>query len=328
MRAILGVFLVAVLAALTVFGGYLYVTDRFVAAGPLAAERVVVVAPGSGVDGIAATLAREGVINDPLIFKIGVRLAETARQLKAGEYRFTPGMSAEQVMGLLVSGQVVVHRFTVAEGLTTRVVRDIVLAQEDLVGEISLEPGEGALLPETYNYLRGDSRDAVVKRMGAAMGEAIDSLWEHRAPGLPVTTKAQAVVLASIVEKETAVPAERARVAGVFINRLRIGMPLQSDPTVIYGLSAGTGTLGRALTRKDLETPHAWNTYVIPGLPPSPICNPGRESLAAVLNPADGGDLYFVADGSGGHVFAASLDAHNRNVARWRKIQRDQAKRE
>ena len=188
-----------------------------------------------------------------------------------------------------------------------------------LAGEMAPVPAEGSLLPETYHYGRGDRRAALIARMAAAMDETLAELWQGRAEGLPFDSPPAAMVLASIVEKETGLAAERRHVAGVFVNRLRRGMRLQSDPTVIYGLTGGAGPLGRPLTRADLETDHPYNTYRIDGLPPHPIANPGREAIAAVLDPLPTGDLYFVADGSGGHVFAPTLDEHNRNVANWRR---------
>ncbi|MCF8480441.1 MAG: endolytic transglycosylase MltG [Rhodospirillum sp.] len=325
MRALLAFFLLLMTAGLAGFLGFSYVTGAFRATGPLIEERAVVIPPGSGVEAIARTLASEGVIADPLVFKVGIRLADKGRRLKAGEYLFEPGMSAEAVMDLLVSGAVIQRRFTVAEGLTTATILDTIQGVDGLKGPITLSPLEGALLPETYLFQKGDTRDAVVRRMEEAMTETLDRLWEVRAEGLPIATKEQALILASVVEKETGIASERPMVAGVFVNRLRKGMPLQSDPTVIYGLSGGTGLLGRALTRKDLVTEHAWNTYRIAGLPATPICNPGADAIAAVLKPAETDALYFVADGTGGHAFARTLDEHNRNVRAWRKIQKSQA---
>ncbi len=328
MRAFLALLLFIATLGLAGFMGYAYVTGEFRAKGPLAEERTVVIPPGSGVDAIAQTLAQEGIIAEPLVFKIGVRLSKTGRQLKAGEYQFEPGVSPAQVMDLLVAGAVVQRRFTVAEGLTTATILDIIRGVEGLKGPITLAPAEGALLPETYNFQKGDTRDSVIRRMERAMTETLDRLWEGRAEGLPISTKEQALILASVVEKETGVATERPMVAGVFINRLRKGMPLQSDPTVIYGLSEGTGLLGRGLTRKDLGKEHPWNTYRIGGLPATPICNPGTDAIAAVLHPADTDALYFVADGTGGHAFARTLDEHNRNVRAWRKVQKSQPSRQ
>ncbi len=223
---------------------------------------------------------------------------------------------------LMVSGKTVARRLTLPEGLTSFEVVALVQKAEGLEGEVQAVPPEGTLLPETYHYARGETRAEVVARMGRALDQVLDELWPERAPGLPISSPEQAVVLASIVEKETAVADERPLVASVFVNRLKKGMRLQSDPTVVYGLTGGKGPLGRALTRKDLQTPSPYNTYLADGLPPGPIANPGRASIEAVLNPAKTEYLYFVADGDGGHRFAKTLAEHNRNVAQWRKRQR------
>lgn len=293
---------------------------RFTAPGPLAAPTSVVIPKGAGLQSIARRLEEAGVVPDRYSFMVGAKWRRAT--LKAGEYAFPAGISAEQVVAQMEAGRTVVHKLTVAEGLTTRQVLELVQGADYLAGAITRRPGEGALLPETWHLSRDDERDEVVARMEASMRQILDSLWEGRAAGLPLKSKQEALVLASIVERETGVKAERPMVAGVFINRLRLGMRLQSDPTVIYGLSDGKGVLDRPISRADLETAHRWNTYVIDGLPPTPIANPGRASLEAVLHPADTDALYFVADGTGGHVFAKTLDEHNRNVANWRKLER------
>ncbi|MGB1027447.1 MAG: endolytic transglycosylase MltG, partial [Rhodospirillaceae bacterium] len=308
-------------------GGFLYIQKAFQQPGSLADDRVIVIPPGTGVEGIANLLRKNGVIDNPLIFQLGVRLNGTARSLQAGEFRFSAGSSPQEVMGVLVAGVTVQRFLTVAEGLTTSTVLDMIRSTPDLSGPITLSPAEGDLLPETYSYQRGEDRTVVLKRMIAAHDEALARLWAERDPNIPLKTPMEAVILASIVEKETAVAAERPRVAAVFVNRLNKGMRLQSDPTVIYGLSDGTGRLERRLTRTDLRTAHDYNTYVIRGLPPRPIANPGVASLEAVLHPPKTDEYYFVADGTGGHAFARTLDEHNRNVARWRKIQRDRGER-
>jgi len=308
------------------YAGYRYILDEFDHPGPLAEPITVVIPQGSGLASIADRLHAAGVVANPLIFEAGVRIAENTRDLKAGEYRFEASISPRQAMDRLISGAVVPHKVTVAEGLTTQRVLAIVTATEALTGEITLAPNDGDLLPETYHFALNDTRDAVLQRMMTAMRDTLAELWPNRAEGLPLETPEQAVILASIVEKETGVPEERAHVASVFVNRLRKNMRLQSDPTVIYGIDP-SGTLGRGLTRRDLETATPYNTYVIAGLPPGPICNPGRDALVAVLHPLDTKDLYFVADGTGGHAFAPTLSEHNRNVARWRRIQREQGLR-
>ncbi|KAA5607685.1 endolytic transglycosylase MltG [Roseospira marina] len=318
--------LVSLLTGMAVVAGYVgwtYLQDAYRTPGPLTEPVTVVVPHGTTLSGIADLLVQNGVIRDPLIFEWSARIERRARDLKAGEYRFDVAVSPKGALDILTRGDVIARRITVSEGLTVPVVLDLVRAAEGLEGAITLEPDEGSLLPETYHFTRGGQRDAVVRRMMAAMQETVDELWVLRSEGLPFDTPEEAVILASIVEKETGVPSERAHVAGVFINRLRKGMRLQSDPTVIYGL-APDGDLGRPLWRKDLSSETPYNTYVIDGLPPGPICNPGRDALLAVLNPMDTDDLYFVADGSGGHAFARTLAEHNRNVARWRRFLREQ----
>jgi len=313
--------LVGVLAAgALAWWGY----DRFTRAGPLEEETVVQIPRGAGLAQIAEQLRDAGVVEDALVFRIGVRALGEPRALRAGEFAFPAHVSAREAMDIIVSGEIVQHRITVAEGLTTHEALELVREAGKLRGEVTREPGEGELLPDTYYFTLGDTRDAVVARMEAAMDEAIAELWENRADGLPYDTPEEAVILASIVEKETGVPEERARIAGVFVNRLRMGMALQSDPTVIYGITKGERELDRPLLYKDLEAPTPYNTYVHPGLPPGPIANPGRAALEAAMNPLDTNDLYFVADGTGGHAFAETLQEHNRNVAKWRRIQRQQ----
>jgi len=308
------------------YAGHRYVLEQFARPGPLTEPVTVIIPQGAGLAAITDRLAEAGVIDEPLVFEAGVRIADQGRALKAGEYAFPAAVSAREAMAMLTEGTVVAHKVTVAEGLTTARILEIVAETDDLTGEVTLTPGEGDLLPETYHFALNDSRDTVVRRMMDAMEATLADLWPTRADGLPLETPEQAVILASIVEKETGVPGERAHVAGVFVNRLNRGMRLQSDPTVIYGLDQ-TGNLGRGLTRRDLQTETPFNTYVIAGLPPGPICNPGRDSLKAVLNPLETDDLYFVADGTGGHAFAATLAEHNQNVARWRRIRREQGLR-
>ena len=319
--------LYVLLALGVILGGVLgWGYAQFVRPGPLEARTTVIVPRGAGVEGIANELARRGVIADPLVFRLGVRASGGDKGLRAGEYAFAPRISAFEVMGLLQSGKTVVRRLTVAEGLTAAQVIATLTATDGLVGEVAAVPDEGNLLPETYHFSFGEGREALLARMSGAMGEVLADLWEERAPDLPLRTPREALILASVVEKETARAEERPRIAGVFINRLRKGMRLQSDPAVVYGLTMGKRPLGRPLNRADLKKPSPYNTYQIAGLPPSPICNPGRAAIAAVLDPAPTDELYFVADGSGGHVFARTLAEHNRNVARWRKIQRQRKK--
>ncbi|MBV8169664.1 MAG: endolytic transglycosylase MltG [Alphaproteobacteria bacterium] len=315
-----------VVLALVGAGAALLGYRDFVDAGPLAEPKTVVLPRGAGVEGVALALESAGVIRHHQVFVAGVALLGTRRPLKAGEYAFPAAVSAADVMRLLQEGRTVVRRLTVAEGLTTAQVLALIAGAEALDGALPTPPpGEGELLPETYNYSWGDPRAGMVQRLRRAMSELLAETWRQRAPDLPLASAREALILASIVEKETGVEAERPRVAAVFLNRLKRGMRLQSDPTVIYALTEGAKPLGRELTRADLDRPSPYNTYVSLGLPPGPIANPGRASLLAVMHPATTDALYFVADGTGGHVFAATLEEHNRNVARWRRVQRDKA---
>jgi UPF0755 protein len=227
------------------------------------------------------------------------------------------------IMDILVAGHSMEHKLTVAEGLTSKMAVDLVKGDPVLVGDAGLVPPEGALLPETYLFTRGTTRGELVAKMQDAQRKLLDELWAKRAANLPVKTKEEAVILASIVEKETALAAERPHIASVFVNRLKLGMRLQSDPTIIYGITKGY-PLGRRIRQSEIARATPYNTYVIAGLPPQPICNPGKDSIAAVLNPADTKDLFFVANGTGGHVFAATGAEQAANVAKWRKIERDQ----
>jgi UPF0755 protein len=296
----------------------------FGAPGPLPEPTLVVVSKGLGVSAIGDVMVRHGIVSSARMFEAGVRITGNAGALRAGEYQIPAKASARDVMEVLRSGKTYVRRLTAPEGTTTAQVVNIVATAYGLVGEAGPAPAEGALLPNTYHYSFGDRRRDMIAGMERAMADTVASLWRERAEGLPIQTPREAVILASIVEKETGKPEERALIAGVFYNRLRIGMALQSDPTVAYGRAVAAENpervLGRSLTRKDIETPDPFNTYLNRGLPPQPICNPGRAALLAVLHPAPTDALYFVADGSGGHVFAKTLDEHNRNVARWRLL--------
>lgn len=323
----LAVALVALLA-LGAGAAWLYLQNQFTAPGPLAEETTLVVPRGAGLSAIGEDLAAAGVISDARVFVLGVRLFADATALKAGEYAFAPGSSMAEVAALIASGRTVVHRLTVPEGLTSAEIVALLREAGPLDGEIAEIPPEGSLLPETYHFHRGDSRAALLERMRQSMAEALAELWAQRREDLPLASPQEAVILASIVEKETGVESERALVAGVFINRLRKGMPLQSDPTVAFGITEGKAALGRPLTRKDLDQPTPYNTYQIPGLPPGPIANPGRAALAAVVQPAETEYFYFVADGNGGHAFAKTLAEHNRNVAKWRKHLRSLKKKQ
>ena len=321
-RPVLGFLALLILAAAISVG---YVRVRLDAPGPLVQARAVVIPKGIGGEGIARRLTESGVIADPTLFRLAARIVGRKDPLKAGEYEFPARISALDAIRLVQSGRTVVRRLTIPEGLTVRQVLALLIQTEGLDGAVVRVPAEGTLLPETYHFSHGDQRQGMVDRMGEGMREALAKTWAARSIPPVIKTPEEALTLASIVERETGIAAERPRVAAVFLNRLKAGMKLQSDPTVIYGLSRGEGTLGRALTRADLESDSPFNTYARAGLPPAPIANPGRAAIMAVLNPAASDELYFVADGSGGHVFAKTLDEHNRNVARWRKIQNERA---
>ena len=280
---------------------------------------IVAVAPGSPLAVIGADLHRGGVIADARLFRLSVTLRGLGNRLQAGEFRIPAQASMAQVAEILASGRAVEHPFTAAEGASSHEIAALLRQNPLLSGEIAAVPAEGSLLPETYHFRRGGAREALLARMALAQQEALARLWRERASGLPLQTPQEAVILASIVEKETALPSERPLIAAVFLNRLRRGMRLQADPTVIYGLTLGKAPLGRPLTRGDLQADTPYNTYRRGGLPPTPICNPGLASLEAVLNPMESDLLYFVADGEGGHRFAATLAQHRRNVALWRE---------
>ncbi len=301
-------------------GVFVWGYGRFMRPGPLAAERTLIIAKGAGVKAIAGLLARGGVIEDPLIFRLGVRFSGFSKALRAGEYLFPTRISPKDAMALIVGGKTVVRKLTVPEGLTTDRIFSLIAKAPGLEGLPGPKPAEGTMLPETYHYSHGDSRAGVVRRMTDAMSETLNALWRSRAYGLPFKDREEAVIMASIIEKETALAGERAHIAGVFVNRLKRRMKLQSDPSVAYGMALEDGPLERPLTRADLKRPTPFNTYLHQGLPPAPIDNPGRLSIEAALNPMKTDDLYFVADGSGGHVFARTLKEHNRNVAKWRKL--------
>jgi UPF0755 protein len=315
-------FFVALFA--TLMGGALFLGHTLLnAPGPLDKTKNVVIPRGAGPVTMAKVLQEEGVIAHARLFRIALMIDPAPKPIKAGEYEIPAHTTMRALVDLLQSGKVVQRRLTVPEGVTTAEVIELVRKTEALTGEITLDLKEGDLLPETYFYSRDDTRDGLLLRMKEAMEKTLDEAWRKRAPGLPLANRREALVLASIIEKETGVQAERAKVAAVFINRLRRRMKLESDPTTIYGLTAGKAPLNRELTRADLQSNSPYNTYFVNGLPPGPICNPGRASIVAATNPARDRSLYFVADGQGGHAFAMTLLEHNRNVARWREIQRE-----
>jgi UPF0755 protein len=299
----------------------------FYAPGPAARRgdaTIVVLPSGAGVNAIAATLKAAGVIRSTDMFRAAATLTGADRRLRAGEYEVPSGASLRSVIILLVDGKVVRHYVTLPEGWSSAQAVDILMRQPILTGTVEATPEEGTLWPDTYEVSRGEARASVVARMRRARDENLARLWARRGPNTVARTPDEAVILASIVEKETGVAAERPRVAAIFSNRLRAGMRLESDPTIVYGLTKGR-PLGRGIRVSELQRQTPWNTYQIDGLPPTPIANPGADALAAVLNPPRTDDLFFVADGTGGHAFASSYEQHLRNVARWRAVERQRA---
>jgi len=305
-------------------GGWVWERMEFAAPGPAAAngahQTVVNIAPRQSLWRIAGLLARAGTLRSATLFDLGVRLRGEGALLKAGEYAIPSGSSMQRLADILISGRVIEHRLTAAEGLTSQMISGLVNADSELAGPLQQAPQEGSLLPETFLFTKGTERGTLLARMHDAQARLLARLWPARARYLPLRSPEQAVTLASIVEKETSIPEERRHIAAVFVNRLRLGMKLESDPTVIYGLSKGY-PLGHGIRASELASLTPYNTYVINGLPPTPICDPGKDSIAAVLHPEESADLYFVADGTGGHAFAATKLEHDRNVARWRQIE-------
>ena len=315
------IFTLLVVVSIAVGAALFFGKQRFEAPGPLPEDKVVNIPRGLGIRDIADLLQREGVIDQPYVFMGGVIALKARGDLKSGEYQFTKRASLADVVDTIVENKVVQHSFTVPEGLTSEQIVARLLENDALTGQIKEIPREGTLLPETYKFTRGMTRDQIIQRMQQSHRRVLQEVWEHRMADLPVKTPEQLVTLASIIEKETGRPDERTRVAAVFVNRLKGKMRLQSDPTIIYGLSGGKGSLGRPILKSEIEQPTPYNTYVIDGLPPGPIANPGRASLEAAANPARTKELYFVADGTGGHVFSDNYAEHQKNVARLRGIE-------
>lgn len=304
--------------ALAVYAAY-----WFTAPGPLREKTIVEIPPGTAFTAITRQLVEQNAIDNELLFKMNILWNGSHTKFKAGEYYIDSGMSPRKIMDVLVNGEAITHSITIPEGWQLSQISAALMKEDMLEGAIPEDVKEGTLMPDTYFFHRHDSRASVIQRMKQAMNETVHALWNKRAPDLPLATPMQAVILASIVEKETGVADERAHVAGVFINRLRRGMPLQSDPTVVYGIELNNGPMQRPLMKNDLLSNHPYNTYIINGLPQGAIANPGRASLEATLNPLKTDDLYFVATGDGGHHFAKTLQEHNQNVARYRQTLRE-----
>ena len=321
-------FIVGIVLASYAFVNYQYETK------PKGADKEMIfeVPRGSGLSSIATRLESDGVIKSAFLFKLVTKLRGNERNFKAGEFSLKSPMSMRQVYDVLSEGKAILYPFTAPEGLTSAQILRNMAKVETLVDDNPVLPKEGTLLPETYMTPRGMKKSTLLKQMQKAQTDILDKLWETRDESLPIKTKAEAVILASVVEKETGISSERDVVAGVFINRLRKGMRLQSDPTIIYGVSKGEPLLNkkgqqRGIRRSEIDTKTDWNTYQIDGLPITPICNPGKDAIAAVLRPAQTDYLFFVADGTGGHVFAKTVREHNNNVIKWRKIERKKRKK-
>lgn len=311
-------FLVVFIAVASAAGVYLGYRE-FAKPGPLAEDRIYMVEPG-GTATVATALEQNGIITNARIFEVMAYVSGARTRLKAGEYNFPKQSSMQDVMALIASGKSITYKLSVPEGFTSEMAVNRVNENDVLTGPPAIVPAEGAIMPDTYVFRRGMTRQKLVDDMQAAQRKLVDNLWQTRLSIPVIDTPEKAVILASIVEKETGVAEERPLIASVFINRLKKGMRLQSDPTIIYGIAGGKGKLDRSLTRTDIETETPYNTYRMKGLPPGPIANPGRAALEAVLNPPSTEYLYFVADGTGGHAFASTLDEHNSNVRKWRKI--------
>lgn len=313
----------ATITTITIFffviGSYLYFTSE----GPLVKEETVVIPKGSSVTYISQILKEHHIIRYPLWFTIVLRTYYQGKVIQAGEYLFFPYVTPQEAFKKLHKGEVLTHYLTIPEGMMVSRVLAMVATIPELAGTLPEGIKEGSLLPETYDYYYGDSRQQLVGRMQEAMQQVMEMAWQQRKEGLPLSSPQDALTLASIVEKETAIPEERGEVAAVFINRLRKSMRLQSDPTTIYGITQGKYVFEQVLSKKDLQTMTPYNTYMLDGLPAGPICNPGKASILSVLNPPGSNKLYFVADGKGGHIFSDTLEEHNRYVKQWRKKERE-----
>jgi UPF0755 protein len=323
-------FLMTMVVILCVIGvaGFYYMISAFQQPGPLEANTHFMVRPGNGLAEIATNLERNGIISDARVFRyVTATYLRKGETLKAGEYEIKARASMKDIMGILESGKSILYSVVMPEGLTVRQMMLRLAEDTVLEGDLPSElPAEGSLRPDTYKFSRGSKRADIIQQMRVAQQKMVDQIWERRDPDLPIKTREEFVVLASIVEKETGKEDERAHVASVFINRLQRGMRLQSDPTIVYGIFGGEGKPSdRPIFKSDLAKQTPYNTYQIKGLPPTPISNPGRAALEAVANPWRTKDLYFVADGTGGHVFAATLEEHNANVRRWRRMESERA---
>ena len=313
--------LIMVISVALLIGAGYTINEQYISQGPLPTDKVVLIK--GGLSDVVEQLVQDGVVDRPILLMAAIYINGVSSKIKAGEYMFKQKASLEEVIGTLTDGKVILQSIMIKEGLTSQQVVDHLKENQNLSGEITAVPPEGTLLPETYKFSRGMSRQQLLERMMQDQARVVKELWARRVAGLPIQSPAEMVVLASIVEKETGKADERSRVARVFLNRLDKKMRLDSDATIIYGIAGGKGSLGRPISKSDkmLQTP--FNTYMIPALPPAPIGNPGRAALEAVINPSQTKELFFVADGTGGHVFAETYEQHQRNVVRWRQIEND-----
>jgi peptidoglycan lytic transglycosylase G len=318
------IFTIILLAAIAAGFAVAFGKQRLDVAGPLEQSQIVNIPRNVGPRDIADALQRDGVIEQKWVFLGGILVMKDWSKLKSGEYEFKKQASLRDVIDTLVEGKVLQHHLTVPEGLTSEQVVQRLMDNDVLSGNVKEIPREGSILPDTYSFPRGSAREQLIQHMQQEQRRLVQDIWNRRAPDLPVKSPEQLVVLASLIEKETGKPDERTRIAAVFVNRLKLKMRLQSDPTIIYGLVGGKGTLGRPILRSEIDQPTPYNTYVIDGLPPGPITNPGRASLEAAANPARTKEVYFVADGTGGHAFAENYEQHQKNVARLRAIEHQQ----
>ena len=307
-------------AALLLVAGGFWLVHSWGGRGSLQKNVTVSIAPGTSLNKAAEQLERAGAISSASRFTLLAKVFGGGAGIKAGEYRIPAHLSQSDILKLLQGGKTLQRFITIPEGWPSIMAQERLMAMSELTGKIDV-PAEGSLLPDSYSFERGDSREAIVERMQRAMALYLDQAWAKRSPTTVAKTPREALILASIVEKETGKPSERRMVAAVYSNRLKRGMPLQADPTVIYPVTKGK-PLGRRILRSELEANNGYNTYAMTGLPKGPIANPGRASIDAVLNPADSQALYFVADGTGGHVFADTLEQHNANVQKWYAIRR------
>lgn len=318
-----GIFTFFLLIALVAVMGVYVGKQQFDTPGPLTEAKVVMVPVGSGLSTVAATLERQGAITSEMVFSMGVQVAQLDQKLKAGEYEIKPGMSMRDIMAMMVEGKSITYSVSFPEGWTSEQIVERLKANDILTGPVNSIPLEGTLLPDTYKFTRGTTREQILDRMRKEQEKLLNQIWARRVKDLPLATPRELVILASIVEKETGKADERTRVAGVFVNRLNKKMKLQSDPTILYGLHGGKAWMqARTILRSELTAPNPYNTYQIERLPPGPIGNPGRAAMEAVANPSRTNELFFVADGTGGHAFAETYDEHKKNVERWRQIER------